>query len=202
MKKIIQLLFLVILLCGNVYGQEVFKEENYGFSIVKPKDWILGSNKALMNNLQKMKVDEKILAELIKTNQGSLLLASFYKYDMKTHAGLIPTIQINVRNNPTKTFEQFNIAMKQSSSSFKNYFNDFEFIKEPNVIDINGNKAVYFIGKYTLKNQHNEPMKVRSRTYAIPYGAYFFQVNFTDEQGVEDDTKLFDFLLNSIKIGK
>ena len=140
--------------------------------------------------------------KLINDGKGQLLLTSYYKYDQKKHAGLIPTIQVNVRNNPTKTFEQFSAAMIQSTNDFKNYFSDFAFLKEPEIIEINGFKAVYFIGTYTLTNTASGPMKVRSRTYALPNGAYFFQLNFTDEQGKEDDTQLFNELVKSIIISK
>ena len=49
--------------------------------------------------------------------------------------------------------------------------------------------------------QYGEEMKVRSRTYAIPYKNYFFQVNFTDGQIEEDCSTLFEKLLSTIKIG-
>lgn len=199
------LLFGLMLIAGisiNTSAQKTFKDDVYGFSMIEPKDWLIADNNLRLANLNKIELSNETRTKLINESKGQLLLTSYYKYDLKKHAGLIPTIQVNVRNNPTKTFEQFSSAMMQGANGFKNYFTDFKFLKEPEVIEINGVKAVYFIGTYTLANSASGPMKVRSRTYAIPNGAYFFQLNFTDEQSKEDDTQLFDQLVNSIKVGK
>lgn len=113
MKKFVLILLIAVSTLTSVTAQTIFKDEAYGFSIEQPKDWLVGDNKTRMDNLAKLKIDETALNEMIKSNKGSLLLTSFYKYDIKTTAGLIPTIQINVLNNPTTTFEQFNTAMSQ-----------------------------------------------------------------------------------------
>lgn len=202
MKSVLFGLMLFLGISINTSAQKTFKDDVYGFSMHEPKDWLIASNEFRLANLEKLKMNETAKSEAIKSNKGSLLLTSFYKYDAKKYAGLIPIIQINVRTNPTKTFEQFSSAMMQSASGFKNYFPDFKLIKEPSVIEINGTKAVYFIGTYTLSSKSGMVMNVRSRTYAIPNGEYFFQLNFTDEQGNENDTQLFDELVRSIKIGK
>ena len=52
-----------------------------------------------------------------------------------------------------------------------------------------------------MKSQNGNELKVRSRTYAIPYKNYFFQVNFTDGQIGEDCNKEFEELVKTIKIG-
>ena len=52
-----------------------------------------------------------------------------------------------------------------------------------------------------MKSQSGQELKVRSRTYAIPYRNHFFQVNFTDGQSGEDCKKEFDELVKTIKIG-
>jgi hypothetical protein len=185
-----------------VYSQKKFENKQYEFEIQEPENWIEASNKVLLKNLEKFDVNEENLNKLISDNKGSLLLNSFYKYDPKTHAGIIPTIQINVRSKGKNDFEQFKSGMTQSANSFKKYFADFEFIKEVTEIEISGIKCVYFIGKFTMKTQNGQELKVRSRTYAIPYKNYFFQLNFTDGQTGEDCTKEFDDLIKTIKIGK
>ena len=53
-----------------------------------------------------------------------------------------------------------------------------------------------------MTGQDGGDLKVRSRTYAIPYKDYFFQINFTDSKEVEDCSKEFDGILKTIKIGK
>ena len=202
MRKIILLVFIVTNSINLVYSQKKFVNKEYEFEIQEPKNWIEASNKVLLKNLEKFEVSEENLTKLISDNKGSILLTSFYKYDQKTHAGIIPTIQINVRYKGKSDFEQFKSGMAQSAIGFKKYFADFEFINEITEIEISGIKGVYFIGKFTMKTQNGQEMKVRSRTYAIPYKNYFYQLNFTDGQVGEDCTKEFDELLKTIKIGE
>jgi len=202
MKKIILLVFMITNSLNLVYGQKNFENKEYGFKIQEPKNWIEASNKELLKNLEKFEVTEENLTKLISDNKGSILLTSFYKYDPKTHAGVIPTIQINVRSKGNSNFEQFKNGMAESAKGFKKYFQDFEFINEITEIEISGIKCVYFTGKFTMKTQNGQEMKVRSRTYAIPYKNYFFQLNFTDGQTGEDCAKEFDKLIKTIKIGE
>ena len=201
MKKI---LFLLILVTSqiSIYGQKAFVNKAYDFQIQEPEKWIEANNSELLKNLEKFELDEENLSKLISNNKGSLLLTSFYKYNPKTHAGLIPTIQINIRLKGGSNFEQFKSMITESSKSFKKYFEDFTYIIEPNEIEISGIKSVYFVGKFTMKTQNGQEMKVRSRTYAIPYKNYFFQLNFTDGQTGEDCNEEFDKLVKTIKIGK
>ena len=172
------------------------------FSMDKPMDWIVADNKEILENLEKFELTEENFTKLIHDNKGSFLLISYYKYNPETHAGLIPTIQINIRANAANNFDEFKNAMIQSTNSFKNYFEDFEFTVSPSVIEISGIKSIYFIGNFSMQIQNGETIKVRSRTYAIPNGDYFFQVNFTDGQDSEDCSKLFDELIETVKIGK
>jgi len=201
MRKILLLVFISTNFMNFVYSQKNFVNKEYEFEIQEPKNWIEASNKVLLKNLEKFEVNEENLNKLISDNKGSILLTSFYKYDPKTHSGIIPTIQINVRSKGKSDFEQFKNGMAQSANGFKKYFEDFEFINEITEIEISGLKCVYFIGKFTMKIQNGQEIKVRSRTYAIPYKNYFFQLNFTDGQFGEDCTKEFDELLRTIKIG-
>ena len=202
MKKLI---FLVVIL--NLFlittgsAQEIFKEEKYGFSIEKPSDWIEAANMDLLDNLSKFELDDEKLAKFVKDHNGSVLLTSFYKYNPKIHAGLIPTIQVNVRLNGTRNFEEFKNLITQSANSFKQYFDDFKFESEPEVIEIDGVKSVYFVGSFSMETQKGEVMKVRSRTYAIPHGKYFFQLNFTDGKEKENNAELFDRLIQTVRIG-
>ena len=202
MKKLILLILIVTISTNFAYSQKNFISKEYEFEMQEPKNWIETDNKFLLKNLEKFEINEKNLNKLISDNKGSLLLNSFYKYDSKTHAGLIPTIQINVRTKGNVKFEQFKNEIIKSANSFKNYFPDFEFVKNVTEIEIDGVKSIYFIGKFTMKTQNGEEMKVRSRTYAIPYKNYFFQLNFTDGQISEDCTEEFNELVKTIKIGK
>jgi hypothetical protein len=201
MRKKILVVFIFMFSVNLVHSQNHFENKEYGIKMKEPNEWIVTNKTELLKNLEKFEINEENLSKLISNNKGSILLTSFYKYDPKTHAGLIPTILINVRNKGKMNFEEFKSAMKQSVKSIKNYYEDFELINEISEIEISGLKSILFIGKFTMKTQNGEELKVRSRTYAIPYKNYFFQMNFTDGQLSEDCSNEFDELVQTIKIG-
>jgi len=202
MKKILLLILFFSSSIILTFGQKFFENKQYEFSIQEPKDWIITNNPELIKNLENMEVSEKALSKLIADYKGSILLTSFYKYNPKTHAGLIPIIQINVRSKSGSNFEQFKNVILESAKGFKQYFADFEYVEEPKEVLISGIKSIFFVGKFTMKTQDGQELKVRSRTYAIPYKSYFFQVNFTDGQVKEDCSKVFDELSKTIVIGR
>jgi hypothetical protein len=198
--KNIFLLFGIALFSNNVISQSIFRSNEYGFEMQSPNNWKQANNSMLRDNLEKFEVNEENLQKILRTNRGSILLSSFYKYDPKTHSGLIPTIQINVRLKPDVDFEQFKMLMIQSAKGFSTVFSDFTYITAPSEIEISGVKSIYFVGKFTMKTQNGQEMKVRSRTYAIPNKNYFYQLNFTDGQTEEDCNEEFDALIQTIKV--
>jgi len=198
MKKL--LLLLVLLTVNLAFSQKRFESKKYGFSIEEPYNWQIANNDDVLKNLDKYDLTDEALNELLKKNKGSILLTSFYKYETNKHAGLIPTIKINMRQNPAKEFSVFKSMISQSSKGFETVFPDFKYIQEPTEFEISGIKSVFFSGKYTMKAQNGAEIKIKSRTYAIPYGDYFFQVNFIDGQTKDDCTEEFDALVKTIKI--
>ncbi|RZK58442.1 MAG: hypothetical protein EOO91_08320 [Pedobacter sp.] len=206
MKKA-SLLFLLFILSGSGFAQKTLKDKY---------NWIVKNNIAFIDSLVGEKPNASDLADAIDKNNGSILLASFYKFN-QDKGGFVPVVQINVLNNPAETFEDFLFDMKESAAVFRSSFNDFSFINEPELLMINNQKTVYFSGKFTINGSRNINVKVgnqklngnqtykilvRTKVYAIPHGNYFFQLSFTDNLEVKEDENLFEDLLTSIKIGK
>ena len=202
MIKIIYILAICFSAITIAKGQDKIENVQYGFSMQAPPDWIESNNEELLKNLGKLELSDEELTKFLKDHKGSVLLGSFYKYDPATHAGLIPTIQVNVRANPSENFDAFTNLIELSANSMEKYFKAFDFLEEPKAIEISGKQSIYFVCKFNLPTQSGELMKVKSRTYAIPYGKYFFQLNFTDAQSGEDNSKLFDQLIKTVVVGK
>jgi hypothetical protein len=53
---------------------------------------------------------------------------------------------------------------------------------------------------FTLPIKAGYAVKVRSRTYAIPRGSFFVQINLMDMPEIEDCSKHFDIVTRNIKI--
>ena len=191
------ILFSMTLLCG----QRTFENKKFGFSMEEPKDWVVTTNEELKKNLEKFDLTDEKLAEMAKTGKGKILLIAYYKYELDKKDGLIPKVQVEVLPHNTKNFEQFKTAITNGAKSYKNFFDEFEFIQEPQEIVIAGIKSIVFSGKFSMKTVYDQRLKVRARVYAIPYKNYFFQINMVDGQVEEDNSKLFDELIKTVKIG-
>lgn len=215
MKRVTFLLMLIILSKG-VFSQKTVKDNYFGISINEPKNWIVKNNSAFIDSLIGGKVNDNDLAEAIDNNNGSILLATFYKFN-PNKGGFVPIIHLNVLNNPSETFEDFKADMQESANMYTTSYTEFSFINEPDTLTINTYKAVYFSGKFTLngiknidvkaggqklKGNQNYKIFATTKVYAIPHGNYFFQISMVSEVGNKEDEQIFEALLQSIKIGK
>lgn len=177
-----------------------FKQTNneLAFSMTPPGGWNGTTNQEILDNLHKFKVTGGELNKFISDHKGSVLLVSHMKYKPSEHAGLIPVIQVNLRINDTKSFPEFVSVMTKSVENMKNYFNDFQYIDKAKTISLAGRQAFYFSAKFNMITKNSVTIKARSRTYAVPIGDKFLQINFTDGPS-EDCSKLFDSLVKTIK---
>ena len=202
MKKTLPIITLILISATLVFGQAVFTNKKIGFSMQEPKNWFVITNEQLKENLQNFEIPEKVLAESAKTSKTTVLLTAYVKYESRKNSELNPKIQIDIRPNPTKDFQKFESSVIRNAEVVGKAFENFEFIQKPSETVVSGIKSMFFIGKFSIKTQGNgRELKVRVRVYAIPYKNYFFQVNFVDGQIEEDNSKLFDELLKTIKIG-
>lgn len=201
MKKIISVISLFLFSTSMLWGQQTFENKKIGFAMQEPKGWIVASNEELKKNIELLDLSEELLEQAAKTGKSTILLTAYYKYKASKTKGVNPKIQVDIRPKNTKDFQQFKFSITQSAESLKKYFENYEFIEEPNEIEISGIKSIGFVGKFTMKTQNGQELKVRARIYAIPYKSYFFQVNLVDDELGEDNSKLFDELVKTIKIG-
>lgn len=201
MKKLLSLsLFLI---CVAVSAQATrYENKEYGFSMDEPDGWIWADNNDLKQNLGKLDLDNSKLLKIIQDHKGSLLLLSCYKYDPMTKAGLIPAIQVNVRERRNKDFEVFKSYIVKSANGLKSLYPDYEFIDEPQEVKVSRIKSIYFSGKFTMKTQMGDSYQVRSKTYVIPHNDFYFQIVLTDGLTTDDCSKVFEELIESIKIKK
>ena len=201
MKRLLLVATIILISTALLCGQKTFENKKFGFSMQEPKGWIVTTNEELKKNLEKFELTDEKLAEMAKAGKGKIVLTAYYKYETDKKEGLIPKIQVDVLPQNTKNFEQFKTAIVNGSKSYKKYFEDFEFIQEPQEIVISGIKSIVFSGKFSMKTVYDQLFKIRARVYAIPYKNYFFQINMVDGQVEEDNSKLFDELIKTVKIG-
>lgn len=75
---------------------------------------------------------------------------------------------------------------------------NFKIIQNLDDVTIDGKKGIRFISSFDLAIENDKIETVRSWTYAIPVGKYFYQINYSDIQG-EDCSSIYETVTNSIK---
>lgn len=166
----------------------------------EPQGWIVANNQDIMQNLEKLDLDDAKVMKILEDRKGSLHLVSFYKYDPQTHPGLIPAIQINLREKRNKDWKAFRENLVKSAREMNKLLDEYEFMEEPKDVTIDGIKCLYFRTKFTMKTDNGQQYRVRNRMYIIPKKDYYFQINFTDGLLNEDCAAEFDRLVQSIAI--
>jgi len=174
----IRLLFILIVLATNQLHSQ--QSGIPSLDIVMPDSWFDNSNLDVLENLEKFEMEETQLKKLVNSNRGSLPIHIYMKYERSKHPGIIPTVQINLRQNPNRDFDFFKKSMEQSMLQMGGMLNNFSVIKEFHEIEIDSHKGIHFLASFDMKLPDGSTEKIRSWTYAIPVGNYFYQINFSD----------------------
>lgn len=198
MRKLLVIFFLINALTAT--AQKRFESKGFNFSMLEPQGWIWANNDDLKQNLDKLDIAKDDLAKIMKDHKGSLLLQSFFKYDPQTYPGLIPAIQINVREKNNPDFALFKQSIINSARNLQKVYKDYNFIQDVTELKIGGVKSLYFISKFTMKTDSGQEFRVRSRIYVIPMNDYYFQINMTDGLLSDDCSKEFDALIRSVRV--
>ena len=196
-QSLITLVFLAF------FGTCVAQSTDIGITEIKvplPKSWKNKSDLEVSKNLFKFDFEEKDLQNMLAQHNSNIPVAIYMKYDPSEYAGIIPTIQVNLRPNNTPNFDIFKAMMQQSMSQMGDYFKNFEVISPMQDIMVGGIKGVMFLAKFNLTNGV-DVWTIRSWTYAVPVGDYFYQINFSDtaDENCED---LYNELLKDIEFIK
>lgn len=199
-KSLLLILPCLLFFTINSHAQQGDLIDILGFQMERPKGWLELSKKEAIENLTSLELKDEKLKEYILKNGGMVLFSSLMKYDMRTHAGMIPAIRVQFRINPISDFEKFKMGIQASMVYLTKKFENYVATVPLTVIDIDGKKALYFVGEFDLTFQNQEKWKVRSRTYVIPHGEYYFQINFTGGQEEEQCTTTFERAIKSMKL--
>ena len=185
-----------------VFGQEFFENKQIGIKILKPRNWILASNKDLESSLKKIEFSDKQLVELLNSNKGVVTLCSYYKYKIDSVAGLIPTVKITIRNNPTSNYSDFKQMMVESTDRVKTVVQNFEFIENFKELKISDYASLTYSCRYAFSLASGHTMKVRNAYYMIPKGKYFISISLMDNETNENNSQVYDQLISSLQLIK
>ena len=203
--KTLLLILLLFFSAVHLSGQQRISENPFKFVMNEPAAWFPISKASIEDSLKRLDLREDSLQNFLSENQGKFLLFAYVKYRQDTFNGLNPKIEARVikintqRPLSSAEFKPAGItALKQIASQFEAQ----RYIVAPSEIKIDEIDSVYHISEFQMSLQNGPKLKVRSRTYLIPRGTYFFQISFVDEPGGNDCSVEFDELLRSIRILK
>jgi len=198
MKKIL-LNLMFLLLFFNSYCQEKLDIKRIWFSIDIPKNWTTIQNDEILKNLNNFEFTDEQINHLFKSNNSSVNLATFVKYNPKTYAGIIPTIKIRTRESEVANLQDFLKQIQNSNEELKKTLDDFKFIDNPTLIELSRKKVVKFSVQFHLKKD-DHIFTISSRSYYIPKDGYYISLNFIEEIGKEDNSILFENLIKTISL--
>ena len=207
MKRVILKFFCVlaalfILLLNTTHAQDVYESIQFGIKMSKPESWIAATNADLQNNLNKIKFNDEELQEILNSNKGIITLSTYYKYRMNSVSGLIPTIKVTIRANPTTNMSDFKQVMTASTDQVKTIVKNFEFIENFKEMNVSNIPSLYYNCRYSLTLANGDNMKVRTRYYMIPKGTYFISFSLMDNETNEDCSKVLDKFISSLQLTK
>ena len=205
MKKLILLAVYVVFGIFSVSAQtSSFASSEFGFSMNVPQGWFLVEKRVLDDSVARMDLTVEARAKLKQDDDGSTLLFLITKYPPGSKRGINPKIEGRVIPTGAKsplTFDEFRPAITNAFMSLGSGRKDYFYLQEPTAFDVEGGRGVFQISRFTMRTTSRTEYSIRSRTLAIPYGNYYFQISFVDEFGGEDCSSVFDDLVKSIKIG-
>ncbi len=180
----------------------IFTSTEFGFSMLEPQGWTLTEKRVLDENVKQLDLSTAAMDR--RATEDDILLFAFTKYVPNSRRGLNPKIEARVIATGLQrslSFEEFQPAIIRAFQTLSGNHKSYYYLLEPTPIEVFGGKGVYQISRFTMRTKDRTEYYVRSRTYAIPYKTYYFQISFVDEVGGEDCSPLFEELVKSIKIG-
>ena len=183
----------------QVASQEKFEIKKIGFSMNSPHGWYVIKDEETLKNLEQYDLSDEQLDLLLKTNTKQLV--TYSKYDPKKVVGIIPTIKVRTMETRSNSIESFVKEIQSSTEDALKIFEDFRFTQQPIAINVSGKNAIKFDVQFTMKNNGKE-YEIVSHSYYILLKGYFISLNFIEQVGKEENSKLFDEIFQSIQISK
>jgi hypothetical protein len=145
----------------------------------KPDGWHQLPNDKVVENLKKFNFEISQLNDLVNSHNGSATYLVYMKYDRHKHIGVIPTIQVNVRENFEQNMDSFYLAMDNGIFEMFDLLDCFRVTLPLEKVEIDGIQSLRFMSSFTV-NYKGEEVMVSSWTYLVPFKGHYYQINFSD----------------------
>lgn len=188
---------IVILISLSCFGQS--NDQGLSVTVWTPAKWFSGDKKLLEDNLTNYKFNNEELEKLENEINASKILGIYYKYDPKTHYGLVPTIKLYLQRNSTSNFDKFFSSIRNEIEKVRPQVLDFKYLEAPKIITVGHRKAFYASSTYSLKVQTGETASVRTLFLGVPMNKTYLYVTLIDNNE-EDCSEIYKEVIRKIKI--
>lgn len=198
-------LLLTILLFDSMtyFAQARVPLNPFGFEMKQPVGWFSIDKELIAGSLKRLDLKHNTLERYLDQNEGRQLLFAYIKFKQDSFTGMNPKIEgrvLRIRSPRPVDFSQFKPIAEAALRKIASEFDEQHYVVEPRAIRVASIDSVYHISEFTVRTLNGTSHRVRSRTYLIPRGTYFFQISFVDEPKKNDLSEEFDELVSSIKI--
>jgi len=195
--------FLIVLLWTGVAAADsnTFHSPVAGFAITKPESWQYMSTQDVMENRERVEMEDKSLQKLVRERANAPIVA-FTRYGLD-YDDLNPSVQVLLR--PLGTLNQFppTRLLHISVSGLKKAYRDFTFIEAIHETQVDGLAAATMKAQYTLTSVSGRRFAVLARMWVVPRGDYLFMIAMSGPvTGPNVSEKEFEQALHSIRIEK
>lgn len=200
MRKI---LFIICLLyaCADVSAQRMFRHKFFGLSMELPAGWLAIDTAATAANFSDYSFSPEQLEKVMERYRGSVKLLTLSKRAPSETAGIIPTIKIGARYTRTKEIGLLSANLEQNINDMMHSFAGFQYEQPFTVTNLNGQQAIKTVFTYSLP-ANGQQLRVRTFMYVFLQDSYFIQVSFSDTEGQEDESALYNRLIQTLHFNK
>lgn len=170
--------------------------ERYGVSFRAPNGWFVSRHEKIAENIRKLDGAKEDIRSILASHHGSIVVATYSRYDPRGRAGVIPTINVLGRSNPHNTFEAFRDMIGANAHSMRSVLRNYVLKAAPTERTLAGRRVVDFTAEFEISTEKGGSYTVSSTTYAIPCGDIFLQVSMSESLPAKH-SKVFEHFMGS-----
>ncbi len=181
---------------GSAIPGNEFQSGIAGFKVQKPEKWHFVTAEEYTDNLEKVKLDDKVLQEKLR-QYATLPLVAIMKYK-EPYDDVNPSFKVNIRplgpidgSEPVKIIDLILPALKQMFPDLK--------VKSKKNTSIAGLKAGYSWFEYTMKLSDGKMFPISSEIWVVPRGKYFFLLGSGTKIGDESARKEIQNIIKTVE---
>lgn len=189
---------IVFVLSSPLFAQKSLELKQFGFSMNEPENWFKNQNDEVWKNINRFDLTEQEREAMFKSLNSASNFIAYYKYDPLQTRGIIPTVNVTVRNTKVTTQDKFGLYLVKVNEHMKGVVQNL-VASTPEIIKI-GNLTAWLIqSSYDWKDPTGKEVRLNNKTVYLYRDTYYISLALVEEIGKENNNAVFDEILSSIE---